>query len=228
MKARRQRCTADLTDGSRKCTRWAINGGTVCPKHGGSAPQVRLKAKERLNELVLPAIGILGKAIKKAEKRPDVDNMKVAIKSAGMILDRTGYAAKQEVELSGNVGLESSIDLSTFPLWLRMLMAIYSSSLGLVISTELEKAIEAEINPLFLAMPMLGEPLNPPVEMEKVIGEGEETEEEDGEEGEDDDEEDEEEVVREKVKRNGRSNNGKRLHPSTSFVRSLIIDADEL
>ena len=37
MEARRQRCTAHLSDGSRQCERWAINGSTVCATHGGQA-----------------------------------------------------------------------------------------------------------------------------------------------------------------------------------------------
>ena len=36
MKARRQRCTARVSDGSRQCERWAINGSTVCATHGES------------------------------------------------------------------------------------------------------------------------------------------------------------------------------------------------
>ena len=40
-------------DGTTKyCGRWAIAGGTVCPKHGGSAPQVKKAAQSRLTELL--------------------------------------------------------------------------------------------------------------------------------------------------------------------------------
>ena len=44
------RCTASTRAGG-PCKRWAIKGGTVCPSHGGSAPQVRRKAAERLVEM---------------------------------------------------------------------------------------------------------------------------------------------------------------------------------
>lgn len=43
------KCTAHRTDGA-PCQSWAIKGGTVCRSHGGSAPQVRRAATERLQE----------------------------------------------------------------------------------------------------------------------------------------------------------------------------------
>lgn len=43
------RCTAHTTTG-RPCRRWPIRGGTVCPSHGGAAPQVRAAATRRLGE----------------------------------------------------------------------------------------------------------------------------------------------------------------------------------
>lgn len=41
------KCRAVKKDGS-PCGRWPIKGATVCPKHGGSAPQVRKRAQERI------------------------------------------------------------------------------------------------------------------------------------------------------------------------------------
>lgn len=41
------RCTATNRQGKR-CGRFPIPGGTVCRMHGGAAPQVKLKAQERL------------------------------------------------------------------------------------------------------------------------------------------------------------------------------------
>jgi hypothetical protein len=43
------RCTATNSRGSR-CSRRPILGGTVCPTHGGQAPQVRAAAERRLVE----------------------------------------------------------------------------------------------------------------------------------------------------------------------------------
>jgi hypothetical protein len=47
-----RRCTAKKSNGE-PCTRMAITGGTVCPMHGGSTPQVRAKAAERIAEATI-------------------------------------------------------------------------------------------------------------------------------------------------------------------------------
>ena len=49
-----RRCTAKSTRSQQRCKKAAILGGTVCRTHGGSAPQVRKKAKERLEDLIDP------------------------------------------------------------------------------------------------------------------------------------------------------------------------------
>jgi hypothetical protein len=46
---RRDPCSAHRSDGQ-PCQASAIPGGTVCPKHGGSAPQVRIKAGRMLRQ----------------------------------------------------------------------------------------------------------------------------------------------------------------------------------
>lgn len=84
MKARRQRCTAHISDGSRQCERWAINGGLVCATHGGRAPQVKKSAKERLAELIDPALEGLYKALKS-------DDLGSIVKASQIVLDRTGF-----------------------------------------------------------------------------------------------------------------------------------------
>lgn len=43
-------CTAWVKKRGRHCLRRAIKGGTVCPMHGGSAPQVRAAAARRVQE----------------------------------------------------------------------------------------------------------------------------------------------------------------------------------
>ena len=97
MKARRQRCTAHISDGSRQCERWAINGGTVCATHGGRAPQVMKSARERLAELVEPALEGLHAALKSGEI-PSI------VKAAQIVLDRTGFHPTKAVELFGKDG----------------------------------------------------------------------------------------------------------------------------
>lgn len=44
-----RKCTARKHGGD-PCRRFAIKGGTVCGVHGGSAPQVKAKAKRRMSE----------------------------------------------------------------------------------------------------------------------------------------------------------------------------------
>lgn len=55
-----RKCTGTTTDKTtgevRPCSRWAIKGGFVCTFHGGSLPQVRAKAMERLRAMVDPTI----------------------------------------------------------------------------------------------------------------------------------------------------------------------------
>lgn len=43
------KCSARRSDGE-PCAKWAIRGGSVCNTHGGSAPAVRAKAAERLEQ----------------------------------------------------------------------------------------------------------------------------------------------------------------------------------
>jgi hypothetical protein len=108
MEARRQRCSARVSDGSRPCARWAINGSTVCPAHGGSAGQVKKSARERLGELVEPALKGLHKALKSNEL-PSI------VRASQIVLDRCGFHPSQAIELYGRDGgpieVGSKIDL---------------------------------------------------------------------------------------------------------------------
>ena len=97
MDARRQRCSARISDGTRQCQRWAINGSNVCATHGGRAPQVKRSAKERLAELVEPALKGLHTALKSGEI-PSI------VKAAQIVLDRTGFHPSQAIELTGKDG----------------------------------------------------------------------------------------------------------------------------
>lgn len=44
----KRRCKARSKHSGKQCRRYAIAGGTVCPTHGGSAPQVQAAAARRL------------------------------------------------------------------------------------------------------------------------------------------------------------------------------------
>src|SRR4051812_30571580 len=101
MKARRQRCTAHVSDGSRQCERWAINGGTICATHGGQAPQVKKSARERLEALIDPAIDALRDVL---QRGLDSGETPSAVRAALGILDRCGFHPSQCVELTGEGG----------------------------------------------------------------------------------------------------------------------------
>ncbi len=91
-----QQCKATNRTGKR-CGSPAIQGGTVCRLHGGSAPQVRAAANARLQALVLPSIARIEKIIKDGE---DI----VAERAARGILDRTGYKEPDKIQVSGHDG----------------------------------------------------------------------------------------------------------------------------
>jgi hypothetical protein len=82
------KCKAHKKDGS-PCGRWPVKGATVCPKHGGAAPQVRQKAQERL----LAATDQLMAALLRIAMSAESEAVRLAaIKDA---LDRAGFGAAQ-------------------------------------------------------------------------------------------------------------------------------------
>jgi hypothetical protein len=44
----KEKCTAKSTTTGKRCGKWPVRGSTVCEFHGGNAPQVKAKAKQRL------------------------------------------------------------------------------------------------------------------------------------------------------------------------------------
>ena len=90
-------CTATARSGDR-CRQVPIRGGNVCRFHGGSAPQVKKKARQRLAELVDPAIKRLRILVdEKKDKR-------VALAAARDILDRNDLIGTSRHELTGPGG----------------------------------------------------------------------------------------------------------------------------
>ena len=89
------RCTVHSKQTRHRCKRPAILGGSrVCYIHGGAAPQVRLAAKERLAELVDPAIDRLRELILQTEFP---STAYAAVKD---VLDRTGFKPEDKMNLS--------------------------------------------------------------------------------------------------------------------------------
>ena len=59
------RCSAHSRhNNGAQCKKYAIQGATVCRFHGGAAPQVKLKAAQRLALLIDPSLEIVANRIK--------------------------------------------------------------------------------------------------------------------------------------------------------------------
>ncbi|HUF78412.1 MAG TPA: hypothetical protein VMR44_05820 [Thermoanaerobaculia bacterium] len=98
MKARRQRCSALISDRSRRCQRWASKGQQVCQVHGGGSPQAKRSASQRLAAMVDPALVNLEAALLKAAER-GAELSTPALRAAAMILDRAGFPPGVVVEV---------------------------------------------------------------------------------------------------------------------------------
>ena len=75
--------------------RWTlapIPGGPVCSMHGGKAPQVQRTARERLQDLVDPAIDGLRQAL-------EGDNLPSIVRASQLVLDRCGFGPTSKLEV---------------------------------------------------------------------------------------------------------------------------------
>lgn len=86
-------CTAKRSNGE-PCKGQAIQGGAVCRVHGGSAPQVRAKAAERLAALVNPAIAVLAASMRQSKDK------RLALSAAVDVLNRNNLGGKKQMEIS--------------------------------------------------------------------------------------------------------------------------------
>lgn len=94
-----RRCTAMLSDGSRRCMNYAIRGTTVCRYHGGAAPQVKRSARELLDSLAEPAVAALAQVLRMVEQTPRLAIHPGVQRAISSVLDRTGYVRASKVEL---------------------------------------------------------------------------------------------------------------------------------
>jgi len=99
-----RRCTATNRQGHR-CGKWAILGGNVCRNHGGAAPQVMLKAKERLAAMVPKAMRVLDALLGRAEFPT------VQFQTARFIAEQEVGKAQESVsmELGGDAALMQAL-----------------------------------------------------------------------------------------------------------------------
>jgi hypothetical protein len=96
-------CHATKNNGE-PCRAYAIHGAKVCRRHGGSLPSVKKAARERMRELVDPAIAELGRIIEKSTTS-DADRLRAIT----LVLDRTGFGPKTDVTV-GVKAYEGVID----------------------------------------------------------------------------------------------------------------------
>ena len=94
----KRRCTAHNRSGAR-CRRAPILGGTVCDRHGGKAPQTKKAARQRLAEMVDPALNELEELLTMRKESPAV-----VLGAVNTILDRAGYKPTDRVALTALVG----------------------------------------------------------------------------------------------------------------------------
>ncbi len=100
-------CSAKRSNGT-PCTRHAINGGRVCYVHGGAAPQVKKAARDRILEMVDPALAVLSRAM---TLKPKESPSAIALAAARDILDRAGHKAIDKLQLSGEVTTVTAADM---------------------------------------------------------------------------------------------------------------------
>ena len=111
LKSETTRCSATSKGKGERCRRAAIPGGTVCTYHGGKAPQVIEKARQRLLEGTDPAAALLTEQVKN-KKLAASDRRLAAI----AILDRAGlaprFSANLEQQLDVNFNANIRLDYS--------------------------------------------------------------------------------------------------------------------
>ena len=97
-----RRCTAHKKDGNR-CKKAAILGGTVCGTHGGSAPQVRNKARQRIMDAADPA------AARMVELMASLDE-RISLAASRDLLDRAGHKAPTEISILSDEALLAALE----------------------------------------------------------------------------------------------------------------------
>jgi len=107
--AKEKRQCNGTNNAGQPCRMTPIKGGTVCRVHGGSAPQVKRKAEERIAEararfldLLDPSFAVYKQALAQGQL-PD-GQLRVALDAARDAFDRTLGKAVQRSEVTGADG----------------------------------------------------------------------------------------------------------------------------
>ena len=92
-----RKCVAHRNSDGQPCERWAIEGGTVCPTHGGSVGRVKDAARRRVLELVAPALARLEEALDIPTE--DEKQWTVVLRAVKEVLDRAGVDSPKQIEI---------------------------------------------------------------------------------------------------------------------------------
>lgn len=93
----KRKCHAHSSRTGKPCNNYAMAGCAVCKNHGGNAPQVKKKAKERLMELIDPALAALERNMR-ASAPPAVQ-----VQAAREVLNRNEGLVDQSEQSKGIV-----------------------------------------------------------------------------------------------------------------------------
>lgn len=100
-----RRCAAHRKNGE-QCRKWAIQGGNICKSHGGAAPQVVAKAKQRLQE----ASARLSERLIGLAENSLADGTKVGayvqVQAINSALDRAGVSEQKQLDVSVSTPLD--------------------------------------------------------------------------------------------------------------------------
>lgn len=103
-----RQCTAKVVNEDRRCEAAARPGMTVCYVHGGNTPQVIAKAKERLLDMVDPALTQLLRIVQDS-KTSDSDRLR----AINAILNRVGLSEHAVVNIDTGERFTEILDLVT-------------------------------------------------------------------------------------------------------------------
>jgi hypothetical protein len=99
----RRQCTARAKHSGERCRRQPILGGFVCDLHGGKTPNAIRVARERLANLVEPAINVLLRILNAPPGTCPTcgrsEDMSVVERAARTVLDRAGLNPTVKVEV---------------------------------------------------------------------------------------------------------------------------------
>ena len=98
-----RRCKAKAKQTGERCKRAAILGGTVCKIHGGGAPAVINKARQRIMEAADPAAARMVELIASLDER-------ISFAASKDLMDRAGYKAPTEISFVSDEKLAEMLE----------------------------------------------------------------------------------------------------------------------